>query len=351
MTDHDAIDAALSAVDPASRDHVLLRRNGRFFMALPANRSGAIHTLNLYQPQRPKAVLAMVGVRLLAAAGLHRICLPKFHGKGGRVSLEPEFAGCVPGTAGVMLGSPEHRVRRAILSYETENDWEVAKLAFGIEGRAVIDGEYAALRDMPVDFPGIPQALGVHHGEEFSMLRLPYFSGLPLPPRESMRALGLLESWIRDLPILPASEFPEWPAICKALETTEAGRAAIARLAGMQLRPVIRHGDFARWNLLDMDDGKLMAIDWEWGHPSGMSGLDLVHYFLQDARLVERLAPADAIRKTLALLKGPACAQYLAKTGWNGDPLLPLIASLAWKQGAGHQENGEMVKMILNFKF
>ena len=39
-----------------------------------------------------------------------------------------------------------------------------------------------------------------------------------------------------------------------------------------------------------------------------------------------------------------ACRTYLDTTGWSGDPLLPIIASLAYKQGAGHQENAEMMQ-------
>ncbi|MFZ9935719.1 MAG: phosphotransferase family protein [Luteolibacter sp.] len=347
MTDEDAIEHALSAVDPGIRGHVLLRRNGRPFMALPADRDTAIHAINLYQPQRPKAVLAMVVIRLLVITGFHRMSLPKLHGIGGKLALDPEFAGCLPGTAGVMLGSPEHRVRRALLSYKTDQGWEVAKLAFGHEGRTVIDGEYAALSNMPSTSPGIPQALGVHHGEEFSILRLPYIHGHPLPPRQGTRGLDLLESWIRDLPARPAGDFSEWPAIESALETSKEGKRALARLAEMQLRPVIRHGDFARWNLLRQNDGSLMVVDWEWGHPMGMPGLDLVHFFLQDVRLVKRLPPAAAIAASIRELQGPTCAGYFEKTGWTGDALLPVIASLAWKQGAKQQDNVDVLEAAL----
>jgi hypothetical protein len=79
-----------------------------------------------------------------------------------------------------------------------------------------------------------------------------------------------------------------------------------------------------------------------------MPGIDLVHYFLQDARLVERLAPVDAIAKTCGLLNSPGCAAYLHKAGWSGNALLPIIASLAWKQGAGHQENAEVLEAAVS---
>jgi hypothetical protein len=344
MTDEDAIESALSSVEAAARNHVLVRRNGRNFIALPADREGALHALNLYQPQRTKAVLAMMGVRLLAATGLHRIILPRFHGIGGKETLEPEVPRSIVGTAGVMLGSPEHRVKRAILSYRTPTGWEVAKLAFGAGGRAVIDSEHAALHALPRNLPGVPQPLGVHHGPEFSLLRFPYFHGFPPTPAETAQGLDLLASWLLDAPRMPISEFPEWQAIRKTLEATAAGEAACKRLMETSLSPVVRHGDFARWNLLMRKDRSLIALDWEWGHPRGMPGLDLVHLHLQDARLVERLPPVDGLAKVRSILMSSPCSDYLGSTGWSGDPLLPILACLAWKQGAGHQDNSEVLE-------
>jgi len=311
---------------------------------LPADREAALRTLRLYQPQRPKAVMAMCGVRCLAATGLHRMFLPKLPGIGGKVVLNPEFSGCLAGSAGVLLGSPEHRVQRAILSYRTKEGWEVAKLAFGEEGRSVVAGEHAALQSMPIGMPGIPQSLGLHHAEEFSMLRLPFLDGDALMPRQDMRGMDLLEAWVRELPAKPACDFPEWSAIRMALETSDAGKRALEQLADRTLRPVIRHGDFARWNLLGRKDGSLAAIDWEWGHPEGMPGLDLVHLFAQDARLVHQLKPDAVVRAVLDALSAPRCREYLERTGWGDDLLLPIIASIAWKQGASHQENAEMLE-------
>jgi hypothetical protein len=347
MTDEEAIEAALAAIDPRCRDHVVVRRNGRDFMALPASRSGAIRALKLYQPQRPKAVLAMLSIRLLAATGLHRLFLPRFRGIGGMLPVESEIRSCLPDTAGVMLGSPEHPVRRAILSYETVDGWEVAKVAFGPDGRSVIDGEHSALSDMPSGVPGIPKALGVHHSDELSMLRLPYFQGWPLTPGKTAPALALLKSWVRDLSVRRAEDFPEWPAIYSALESTTAGREALARIAGLPLRPVIRHGDFARWNLLEPRDGSCVAIDWEWGIAAGMPGIDLVHFFAQDARLVHRLPPAGVVSSTLEALRAPACRRYLESTGWNDEAMLAILAGIAFTVGTRQQANEKVLDAAL----
>jgi hypothetical protein len=347
MTDKEAIETALSAVDSLSRNHVLVRRNGRFFMALPVNREAASRTLRLYQPQRTMALLAMFGVKILAATGLHHLVFPKFQGPGSQVALEPGLEGCKPGTTGLLLGSPEHRVRRAILSYQTENSWEVAKLAFGKDGRRVIEGEYAVLKSMPAGTTGIPQILGVHHGIDFSILRLPFLAGHVIPPRHGMRGLDLLESWILDLPSKPACDFPEWPAIRASLETSDSGRRALERLAGRQLRPVIRHGDFARWNLLGMKDGSCMAIDWEWGQPAGMPGIDAVHLFAQDARLVHQLPPVAVVRAVERALSEPRCRRYLEDCGWGEDSREVLLASIAFTVGTKQQSNEAVLEAAL----
>jgi hypothetical protein len=64
---------------------------------------------------------------------------------------------------------------------------------------------------------------------------------------------------------------------------------------------------------------------------------------------VERMEPVEAIAKTCRLLNSSGCAAYLHKVGWNGNTLLSVIASLAWKQGAGHQENAEVLAAAVEF--
>jgi len=347
MTDDNAMEAALTAVEAAPSSLSVMGRNGRAFMALPADRKGAFHALKLYQPQRPKAVLAAAAIRVLAVWGLHRLFFPKIQHHGDLAALDPPMSACLPGTAGVLLGSPEHPIRRAILSYETKDGWEVAKVAFGIAGKRVIETEAAALAAMPELTRGIPRVLGIHHGEEFSILRLPNVHGETLTPRQGMRGMELLEAWISDRSTRAACEFPEWEAIQTALETSDAGKRALDRIAPRQLRPVIRHGDFARWNLLQRKDGTLIAIDWEWGHPAGMPGIDLVHVFAQDARLVFHLAPEAVVRAVEVELESPRCRQYLETCGWGEAARDAILASIAFTVGTQQQENERVLEAAL----
>ena len=114
--------------------------------------------------------------------------------------------------------------------------------------------------------------------------------------------------------------------------------------------PTIRHGDFARWNLLRTADESLMVLDWEWGAARGMPGIDLIHYFAQDARLVRKLSPTAVVVSVLESLKHPQCKAYLQRTGWGNDSQpLALATSLAYTFGTDQQANGEVLEAALRF--
>ena len=349
MTDQELLCRVIACIDPAAQDLRLVRRNGRVLLGLPRSAEAACRALGIYQPQRPAARAMVSGLRALNVVGLSGCVLPKLRISCETTLLHPPLSGIEHGTCGVLLGSPEHRVRRAIASYRNAGAWEVAKISFGEAGARVLEQEALVLKKIQQHAAGPPHMLGLHRGHEATVMRMPYLTGLPIPRGESTEALSLLEQWISEQPPQPIRGFPEWPALESALSGLEHGARVLDRLSQERLRPVICHGDFARWNLLRQQDGNLVVLDWEWGHDDGMPGIDLVHYFLQDARLVERLSPVDAIRQTITTLGSPACRAYLEKTGWSGDPILPIVASLAYKQGAGHQENAEMIEEILNF--
>ena len=66
---------------------------------------------------------------------------------------------------------------------------------------------------------------------------------------------------------------------------------------------VVQHGDLAPWNMLRLRDGRLVAIDWEYGRVDGLPGLDLAQFVLQVAMLIERSAPASGLLRAAALLE------------------------------------------------
>ncbi|MES2659827.1 MAG: phosphotransferase [Verrucomicrobiota bacterium] len=350
MTDHEVLTAVISHLDPSSGCLHPVMRNGHVLLGLPGDSEASGRTLGLYQPQR-FAARAMVSIlRGLSAAGLHRVFLSKTRITGGPAALNPAIPGIEPGSCGILLGSPEHTTRRAIACYRNAGDWEVAKISFGEAGLRILEKESEALRQLQPHAPGVPGLLGLHRAEGVTVLRMPYVSGHPIAPGAPTDALELLTCWIGKHAPKPVTEFPEWPDIESALSGSDAGSHRLKQLAGECLRPVVCHGDFARWNLLRKPDGKLVVLDWEWGHQGGLPGVDLVHYILQDARLVKRMTPGDAILATRDALDSPACRSYLKTTGWSNDPLLTILACLAYKQGAGHQDNLKMLAAGLQLK-
>lgn len=338
MTDEEAISRVCRAIDPAATELYVIRRNGRVLLGLSSAETPALCALGLYQPQRLSARAMVTGVKWLVRLGLHRRLLVRVSQEAGRLAL-PWKANA--GSCGVLLGSPEHRVRRAVASYRIDDDWEVAKVAFGPEGNSILRREaeiMARLKDRVEEMPGFR---GVHEAGGMTFLRMRRVEGTPLRAGESAEALALLEKWESEGPPKSIEEFSEWPAIEAALRGRAGGDQALAALKGSRLKPVIRHGDFARWNLLRRPDGRLVVLDWEWGHEAGMPGIDLVHYFLQDARLVRKLPMVEAVRSVVEVFRSPECSAYLERTGWDGRPLLAIIACLAYKQGAGHQDNSD----------
>ena len=325
-----------------------MRRNGHPHLALPADSEAARHTLALYQPQRTAGKLVTATLFGLTKVGLHRQLVPSIHLPPSTPEiLEPALPTITPGTCGILLGSPEHHIRRAIASYRTAEGWEVAKIALGADGEEMLTREAATLTEFSAITTAAPPCLGLHRGHDLTILRMPRIAGTPVAAGSYLPAIALLDHWVSDTTPQPASAFPEFPIIATALVGLPGGLAIIDQISALRLTPVLRHGDFARWNLLAQSDGQFMALDWEWGGNNGMPGLDLVHYFLQDARLVSRLDPTSAITATIELLRRAEPAAYLAKTGWPNDPILPIIASLAYKQGANQQDNQDMLTAAL----
>ncbi len=349
MTDLETLSTSLNLLGAPAGPWAALQRNGALLLAIPADRDAALRTISLYQPQRP---LARFTLRLIRAAATLRLLpriLPSLEHKAPPMEVNPALPEIDLSSIGVLLGSPEHETRRAISSIKTSSGWEVVKISFGEQGIRNIRREADTLAALGGGAPGIPRLLGFHRAEHSALLRMPFLTGAPIPMGHAQGAISLLTNWISAENFSPADSFEEWPMIHTSISDIAPGHPILAWLRQRMFNPVIRHGDFARWNLIRQSDGSLMVLDWEWAAPRGLPGLDLVHYFLQDARLVARLPDLEAIRRTADLLQHSDCASYLRKTGWCNHPFAMIVASLAFKQGAGHQENRAILKAALEF--
>jgi len=346
VKDTDFLSMLAGLADRPPRSLALLRRGGRFLLALPEDREAARRTLDLYQPQRWPARSLVAGLKVAVGAGLHGKILERFvpaASGGGQPGL---LEGALPESLGVLLGNPEHRIRRALLSYRTSGGWEVAKVFLGSDGAAALEREATVLAALGGSSTGVPAPVRYLQAGEAAVLRMPYLSGRKIRRGETAGVLDLLESWVLDQPPQALGTFPEWNPIRSALAPLEGGDRALNRLSAENLVPVTRHGDFARWNLLRRPDGGLLVLDWEWGLVGGLPGVDLVHFYGQDARLVSRLPDQEAVGKIASGLQDPASAHYLHRTGWSGG-LAAMLACFAFKQGEGHQDNRGILSACL----
>jgi hypothetical protein len=323
----------------------LLARGGRPLLALPHGGEAALRTLRLYQPQRGLAKLTAGVLRAASALGAHRSLLPK-----ASADISGDFGDLLPkgtdyDTVGILFGSSEHRVFRAVLSYRNGDSWEVGKLAAGEDGAAMLEMEALALRDLSQRVPEAPKLLGLEEAGTARLLRMPYLTGSCLKAGDHGPISRLLPSWLSDDAPLPLRAFPEWDSIRSALIVVPHGDRSLESLGDIVLRPSVRHGDLARWNLLITKEGDLKVLDWEWGKRHGLPGIDLVHYLAQDFRLVQRLSPTDVVEKTVQSLNLPIWRKYLDQTGWGDLTRELVIACLAFKHGAGHQDNEQILRV------
>lgn len=321
MTDHDIISQALAALGAEGGEFYLLQKGGKALLALPRNKEAALIALSLYQPQRPFAKLMVAGVKVAIRFGvmplvLKRVLLERGLQKSGIRGPELRTE-----TVGVLLGNPDHVIRRAIVSFQGRKGFEVAKIAFGKKGVALMEREAATLASLPPGVVGIPHFLGTHHQEEAGVMRMPYLRGGALGIKNPEYYLNLLQAWLLEEKARPVESFSEWDQIKSVLsgQLKPPGLEALKRLAGLRVKPAIRHGDFAPWNLIRDEEGEVFALDWEWGVPCGISGFDLIHYLTQELRLVQRLPAPDILVSLRRTLQSAPFENYLDAAGWKGQ--------------------------------
>jgi glycosyltransferase involved in cell wall biosynthesis len=322
-------------------------RGGEAKFSLPESKEGALRALGLYQPQRRLARVKRRALQGIIETSLHSRILSLGVPRENGVPLKWAFD-YSPETVGIMKGSSDHLIPRAIASYKSSVGWEVAKLGLGIEARRMLRREAAVLRAIGERSSHAPVCLGLHERGEMTVMRTPYIEGVPYEMHDTAEVLAILSQWAGEEEPRPLREFEEWKAVQSVLELSETGRRALPLIAGRMLRPGISHGDFTSWNILRQRDGSLLVLDWEWGKLTGVPGLDLVHYFAQNLRLVHRLGSHAVIQGVLDELAQPAAREILRKGGWHGSPLELILVYAAYKQGGHHQKHPELLEACLS---
>jgi thiamine kinase-like enzyme len=96
----------------------------------------------------------------------------------------------------------------------------------------------------------------------------------------------------------------------------------LERLGGRRWPVVARHGDYAPWNILASRQGRLSALDWEYGSLAGLPGLDIAYYILRVAHFIYRWAPPRAAAYAVSHLE--------KRAGFRRSEAAALVRLAAW---------------------
>lgn len=299
-------------------DYYLLVGRGRVLAALPRELEAFRRTLALYRPQNPAARLWVALIFLLSRARLQGWVLPSWTWSGAAHSSLP--------APGVLLGNPSHSSSRCLFMLRESGKWVVGKFYPGVVAPENLEREKILLQAALAQGGHTPAFLGLAPMGKGWILRTDFLEAVGRKPTWA-EAVSLLQAWLLPLPPRPPADFP----MIASLPQTALSR--LSAFPHLRLRPSLRHGDFAPWNLLPCPNGGLKVVDWESGHREDVPGFDLVHYLLQEEFLVHRSAFPAAQGRILQRMHAPLAAEYLTASGWGG------AEDILWELALAHESS------------
>ena len=307
------VEEALGVLGAPPSDYFLLSHRGRVFAVLPMESDCLLRTLALYRPQNILARVWIGMVRLGHRLGVLNYVLPSWRWGVGGLRLS---------AVGLFIGNPAHLHPRVLFCRKTSSGWEFGKFCPTSGGRALLEHEASMLRTAE-KFPGTaPTLRGLELTERGGVLKTEYLDSCSANPSPSER-ISLLAKWLYPMPSRPLNEFHIWQILAPLLSAQ-----SISLAESIPLRPCLRHGDFAPWNILRTKSGRLMAVDWESGCAEDAPGFDWVHDLLQHEFLLQKSAfPIAKLRILKKMETGPGAA-YLTSCGWSDHIQLLLFLAL-----------------------
>ena len=302
--------------------YYLLVGRGRVLAALPRE-PGAFHrTLSLYRPQKLHARIWVAYLRFLELVRAPYLALPSWNWTN---ALNHTFP-----APGILLGNPDHPVTRSVFVMKEGNQWVVGKFFPSIRVPKELEREKALLRAAATLGAHAPVFLSLDPLQKGWILRMEFVDATRVRPSLSEQ-VSLLRAWLLPLPFRSFSEFP----LAKSFPTETFRR--FSDLSSLPLRPCLRHGDFAPWNVLQTKNKGFKAVDWESGHPEDAPGFDLLHSLIQEEFLVRRSSFLNAKRRILHRLQSAPVADYLKACGWGQSVNILWELSLLLEMSKRHE--------------
>ncbi len=303
----------------------MLLRNGLPLLLIPSGRHAALLTLGMYLPQGRKAKLAVAALKTANTLGLLSRILPKLvPGSSGASATSESMPFSQEdidrGNLGFLLCNPDHGCARvvAVRVGDTPRLHSRSASVFkwtDLAGKEKLTSELANIKSLTGrSLPGVPEVRSEGSNSFSTWFEMDHYAKTDVVSVCDPRAIRLLESWMLEETMSPLDN-----KLVASLWTTEEwtlGQSALERLSKLKIRKAVVHGDFATWNLRAGQDG-LVSIDWEWAEPDGIAGLDLCYGLLQEALLVKKLPPRQALHYVQVAADSPDCKEYLKATGWH----------------------------------
>lgn len=300
-------------------------RNGQPLLLIPLDRHAASLTLGMYLPQGRKAKLAVSVLKAANALGLLQRILPKLVSGsiGATATSEPmpfSQEDIDRGRVGFLLCNPDHGCARVVavraggalrLQSHSASVFKWTDLA----GKAKLNSELYNINFLTRrSLSGVPGVRSEGSNSFSTWFEMDHYAKADVVSVCEPHVIKLLESWMSEETIAPLDN--KLVASLWATEEWTPYQNAIERLSILKIRKAVVHGDFATWNLRAGQDG-LVSIDWEWAEPDGIAGLDLCYGLLQEALLVKKLSPRQALHDVKVAANSPCCKEYLKATGWH----------------------------------
>ncbi len=206
----------------------------------------------------------------------------------------PNLDSCV-----VLVGAPGPTQKLIVELWDRDKIIGYIKYAEAPRARALLEREFCLLTRLPQEFGPAVKKYGPM-GDGLALLTSPIqgqrlTSTLPI----SDQVLELLQTFetpdLRNLAIHPMLQFYQTPS-------HQCTHSWLDILSSREWPVTFHHGDFTPWNIICGENGKLVAIDWEYGHEEGFPLLDSIHYIFQIARLIYFWSPEKTKSYTMKIL-------------------------------------------------
>ncbi len=266
------------------------------------------------------------GARLLGSRLLRRVALQA----GQAVRLHPAFStgdavSFLVGTAGAERKVVAQRARRSTLDF--------VKFGDDAPSSRLIANEVRMLTSLRKEARGLgPDLLG--HGVWCGTMWIQ--TGPVIGKNVGTRFTAVHRRFLERMRVERVARSIADSGVIRRIETAAERDARFRRIwtmvAGLvlslRLARAVVHGDFVPWNLRE-SAGELAALDWEYGEPDGVEGVDAVHFLLNVGMLVLGRRGRELLQTTRALVRdGDAALDWCVEGSADARRALLLVTLL-----------------------